>query len=235
MSSNDPPMKPPTATAAAASSIDQLTMSYLRGEISFQDYETMIENQHFLAIAASTQQQPRSMIVLSTVELPSTSIDLATASTEDAPGAGSDLDRFFSLKDILGEYDLKSLSRRYGLDLRHRLDDDDEDELDGEPSEPEYDIPSTSGSSKPALKSSLSKRATRVDVDDDDTTLSQWNDFDIETLNFDKFIQDHQTEGKSTKTPPKSNKRKRASDSATKDTGVTATSDPSELRAKRRV
>ena len=36
-----------TSSSTQSNSIDKLTISYLKGEISFQQYENQLENQHF--------------------------------------------------------------------------------------------------------------------------------------------------------------------------------------------
>lgn len=231
MSSNE---NQPT-TRLAASSIDQLTLSYLRGEISFQEYETMIENQHLMAIASanlSQHQHPSSSgivaergphIVSSTIELTTSGGEAMETTETSASTSAPDLDRFFSLEGI--------------------LDDEDEEEEEDDEDETDYDVIR-------AKKSSASKSASREDVGsmmviNDDTTMSQWNDFDIETLNFDKFIKDHQTENSKAAVSPtkasKSNKRKRDG-SEVREGGLIGASgssarmeDPNELRAKRRV
>lgn len=209
----------------SASSIDQLTLSYLKGEITFQEYETLIENQHFLSITNSTggHLSDQSHIVSSTIELASNYEDVIAedeSEVMDNVASGSNksgglLDRFFSLKDILD-------------DEENDDDDDEEDEDDNDTDRP------------------MSELTT------DDTTMSQWNDFDIETLNFDKFIKDHQTDkqkqqlartsGINTKEKSgpssscMSSKRKRGHDDD-REGGTSATQgeDPNELRAKRRV
>lgn len=178
------------------SSIDQLTLSYLRGDISFQEYETMIENQHLLAIAHSANSASTvsglSSIGNDQSYLVSNIVELTTEPDSRAPNAI--LDRFFSLRDI--------------------LDDEDDNQVD-----------------------ELTKDAASVDQITMSGDESHWNDFDIETLNFDKFIKDHQLSKDDKEVKQKSSKRKRDFDQSN-ETGAASSSvrseDPNELKAKRR-
>lgn len=210
-----------THRLTTASSIDQLTLSYLRGEITFQDYETMIENQHFLAIAASASSSITNATTSSSSSLTihhdhphivSSTIELATTNSSNAQAASSAAlnDRFFSLRDIFDD-----------------ADDDDQDVSNAD--ESDFDRSS---------RNVTSRDDVMMMIGGEDTTMSQWNDFDIETLNFDKFIKDHQTSDKTT--PTKSNKRKRGMDASSDGAGIGATSstrldDPTEIKAKKRV
>lgn len=231
-----PPLRPVISTAA---SIDQLTLSYLRGEITFQEYETMIENQHFLAIAASTSSSSitnasssssaghdrhhNPLIVSSTIEL------TTSGGTNGANGGVSSSssatnfhhDRFFSLKDIIDD-----------ADDNNNQDEDDYEELG--------DIDHESSARRDTDASTSRRDDMLMMMNEDTTTMSQWNDFDIETLNFDKFIKDHQTDNKEGATSKnKSNKRKRGSSDVATNVGLPTSAsrldDPSELKAKRRV
>lgn len=70
-------------------------------------------------------------------------------------------------------------------------------------------------------------------IDNLDET-SNWNDFDIETLNFDKFIKDHQQT--QTSEPSTSNFQKKSQKAMNLNKRkLDQDIDPSELKAKRRV
>ena len=208
-------------SALSASSIDQLTLSYLKGEISFQEYETLIENQHFLAITnnSASQLNDQSSLVSSTIELASNDAIAEEdegrdkARTTPTTASVSLLDRFFSLKNILDE-------------------EEEEENDEGE----EDDEVEDSGN-----------------LTADESTTNQWNDFDIETLNFDNFIKDHQTSDKQqagisgvgagarenkARSSNERNKRKKGQEDTGEGAdggGGTQGDDQNELKAKRRV
>ncbi|RNA00852.1 general transcription factor 3C polypeptide 3 [Brachionus plicatilis] len=156
---------PTSRPVPISTSIDALTISYLKGEITFQEYENLIENQHFkneLMLNHSNLLDPVATVEVTTTE--------ATTSTQ-----------------------------------------------------------AQSPTKKPKKKNNDSSNIEDFIEDFDDT--SQWNDFDLETLNFDKFLKDHQItglkggEGENNGEPGKKSIAKRKKDDA---------EDPSELRAKRR-
>lgn len=160
---------PTSRPVPISTSIDTLTISYLKGEITFQEYENLIENQHFkneLLLNNSNLLDPISTVEVSTTaSIPSTSAQ--TVSPTKNPKKKNN--EFFSenIEDFMEDFD--------------------------------------------------------------DT--SQWNDFDIETLNFDKFLKDHQiTSIKSGENESNSELTKKSFVKRRKDEAE----DPLELRAKRR-
>ena len=206
-----------TLTPVTLNSIDTLTISYLKGEITFQQYESMIENQHFqnelVLNQLNTSQMdrvlftPDSTQVINTIELYSfdpsaaensfslNSNDAKTGRKSSSPtknGAKRNDDeslpqtskgsptkkikkknRFWNIKNILS--DSEPLSSETQKELGDVVDEDGSDEKISS-SENDQDDDDDDSDSK---------------IDDFDET-SNWNDFDIETLNFDKFIKDHQ-------------------------------------------
>lgn len=83
------------------------------------------------------------------------------------------------------------------------------------------------------------KESTNTDTNDEDVEdgledeANNWNDFDIETLNFDKFIKDHQ-QGSSEDEEKKKQTEKSAKQSNLSKRKLDSETD-SELKAKRRV
>lgn len=182
---------PNTAGVLTSTSIDNLTLSYLRGEITFQQYEALIENQHFRNELALSQDQSR--LIGNVVEV-GESEDVQPPVGKKVPGEKKIKDRFLNFKSIV-EADANAAGKD---EVEAEVDEEDEEDF----------------------------------IDNYDDT-SQWNDFDIETLNFDKFIKDHQVKETSTSATMKedekastSSKRKRADEKQT--------DDPMELKAKRR-
>lgn len=185
-------------TSLGLNSIDQLTISYLKGEISFQQYETMIENQHFRNELMLNRLNSIQMdaLIFDHIELnPQGNLIEPTDSSNSASTSGKSLknrdrsnslsptkrkstddfnpkkkDKYLSLKSIIA--DDPELSN---LDINFEDDDEDDDDENGE----------NRGNNNEKLS-----KSSRIMDDFDDN--SNWNDFDIETLNFDKFIKDHQ-------------------------------------------
>jgi hypothetical protein len=209
-----------TLTPVTLNSIDSLTISYLKGEISFQQYESMIENQHFqnelMLNQLNAVQMDRLLFTAENVQIDNTVELNAFDPLSDNPFSFSNQetttkqklskkrtktgnnidsnnessqssspikkpklkDRFLNMKDIMNDKDL------LGDDFEAEIENEDssnenEAENEGEDEDDEYEDEDEDD-----------------DMIDDIDETSNWNDFDIETLNFDKFIKDHQISNK---------------------------------------
>ena len=221
-----------------ANSIDKLTISYLKGEISFQQYENLIENQHFQADLVRSRLNETNTLPTEIVTTPTKTSPNKRKHTSNSTSSNDEKktklkDRFLNLKEILGE------------DIILNDDDDEDEDADENYDENENEEDSTqreetntSDLESHSKDQRQLKKANKLMEEFIDET-SNWTDFDIETLNFDKFIKDHQTSFSSpTKNSKSSNsKRKRGDDeqnnSQTQSPGGT-TNDLGELKAKRR-
>ncbi len=140
-------------------------------------------------------------------------------------------DRFYNLKSILNTNEDTS-----------ELEDDDVDDDDDDAAVLKFLNQINGNQEEPEKNPNKVAKAVGENLEEDDECIndfdeaSNWNDFDIETLNFDKFIKDHQpkntneiTQEKQSKTTENTKqnnlvKRKR-------DLNI----DDNELKAKRRV
>jgi tetratricopeptide (TPR) repeat protein len=224
-----------TSSSTQSNSIDKLTISYLKGEISFQQYENQLENQHFqVDLVRSRLNETNTLPTVVVTTTPDKSspnkrkrLSNSTSSNDDKKSKIKD--RFLNLKDILGE------------DIIINEDDDEEDDVENEGDEESMqgDDANLSEFEANSKDQRQQKRATKLMEEFIDET-SNWTDFDIETLNFDKFIKDHQTSFSSPTKGSKfgNSKRKRGDDEQnsggqTQSPGGTQ-NDLGELKAKRR-
>ena len=231
---------------APSNSIDTLTIAYLKGEITFQQYETQIENLHLQNeyTIARTSADSSQFEIINTIELgemsnsnetnrvfsalmpyqlsraPSTSSSRSTSPTKK-PKTKSLTDRFLSLKSIIGDDEMFEDNEE---------DEDDEDELSSGTSDEQKE---RSINKEKAKKKSQSEMD--VDLIDQLDDASNWTDFDIETLNFDKFIKDHQTRLAESPSLAKNSKSNELSGNKRKrDDKDKEATDPAELKTKRR-
>ena len=130
-------------------------------------------------------------------------------------------DRFLNLKNIIGEDIL----------IDEEDEDDDDDEYDNEDG--------SEGDDTDSPEENKTQGASVSDLLVDET--SNWTDFDIETLNFDKFIKDHQriNAGEPQSPSPSKNARLKSpssggSQASKRKKEEAASADPGELKAKRR-
>jgi hypothetical protein len=209
-----------TLTPVTLNSIDSLTISFLKNEISFEQYESMIENQHFqnepMLNQLNTEQMGRLLFTAENPQVGAT-IELNTYdaladnpfsfsgqennsqvkpkankkrakseinidSNNESSQSSSPIkkpklkDRFLNIKDIMNDKDMLDDDEfEKEIQVEDISDEDDDEEEEDEDEDDDDDDEDR--------------------IEDFDET-SNWNDFDIETLNFDKFIKDHQVSNK---------------------------------------
>ena len=135
---NVPASTSSTSTSSSLYSIDKLTISYLKGEMSFQQYESLLENQHLQADTVRCRLNETNVASAATLS----NSGEKSPSSGGGGGGGGDADgskrkrssnssssssastlvkdRFLNLKNSLGE------------DIQVIRDDDDEDDDDDE-------------------------------------------------------------------------------------------------------
>ena len=279
--------------------LDSVTRSYINGEITFQQYETIVEDYHIqngiiaaasslgnkLEANSSSASTSAPVYLTSEVEILNQSLqseynissscsDLSTLtpfsytnssrrkerkrtssnnsmiklSRKTTPakkiktGEKKIKDRFLSMKNII-----KDTDNLEDQDIDDDYDEDDEFNYDNDNIDDQTNL-ETNIDKNEKDKDDNEEEDDEENEDSDDSEDSEddefddarkWQDFDIETLNFDKFIKDHQTSSnkddnlketfdnnkkKDINQHEQSSKRKSGKDSV----------DPVELKAKRR-
>ena len=197
-------------------SMDPATVSYLKGQISFQDYQTMLENQKILDSNKSTKNgydievhdQNKNSQFNDFV------YDICEASEGDGPidlallkpftkyssqsGSCSSSVKSYSKKNIYQKADgTKKFKDRF-LNFKNLIFSSAEDTDNPDDERTVYkgkNSANNMGGIEGEYETEINEDGEYEDDDDDIDNLdetSNWNDFDIETLNFDKFIKDHQ-------------------------------------------
>jgi hypothetical protein len=248
-----------TLTPVNLNSIDTLTISYLKGEITFQQYESLIENQHFqqelmlnqlnaaqmdkLLFTASNNGQIGAEIELSTFDSSLTENPFGfPANTDVAKQSKKKSDKKRAAENNNNDSSQSSspvkkpkvkdrfLNIKNIMNDKDLLADDEEDEFDIEDEDNEI---SDEDDDDEEEEDDDDEEAAVQDFDE----TSNWNDFDIETLNFDKFIKDNQitcnASGDSNR-EASANNRSQSGFNKRKNKDDNS-SDPVELKAKRRV
>jgi tetratricopeptide (TPR) repeat protein len=246
--SNIPFTTAATSSSTQSNSIDKLTISYLKGEMSFQQYENLIENQHLQVDLVrsrlnETNSLPTEVVTTNTPtnkNSPSKRKHSTNSLSSNDEKRSKIKDRFLNLKDILGE-DIIINDDEEDDDDDDEDDEDDDENNDDEEESTQGDDTNMSDNSK--QKNQIRQKKTNKLMEEFIDETSNWTDFDIETLNFDKFIKDHQTsfssptKGSSNKIG--NNKRKRGGDdeqnsAQSQSPGGTTSDLMGELKAKRR-
>jgi hypothetical protein len=268
--------------------LDSVTRSYINGEITFQQYEALVEDYHIQngIIAAATSLSNKldantSSVSASAPIYISSEVEILNQSSEhNISSSCSDLstltpfsytsskrkerkrtssnnslskqthqtspakkikssekkikDRFLSMKNIIKDTD--------NVEDNDLYDDfeDDEFDYDNDNIDDESQIEKNNKNDTEDDDADEENDEDDDDSDDEFDDAGKWQDFDIETLNFDKFIKDHQTssnkDGNNQKDSYGNNNKK-------KDLNQMQTSkrkldkdvvDPMELKAKRR-
>ncbi len=180
--------------------IDPTTFSYLRGQISFQDYESLLETQKILSvnepvsdteIIHTTVSASNSLSLLQTYtagisrQHSSHSSSSATSSVRS-----QSVNKIYKQKAVTDDCVKPKFKDRF-LNLKNIFSsNEDTDGTEDEDNERRAKASSQDG------EEASSNEEDEDCIENFDET-SNWNDFDIETLNFDKFIKDHQQTSKS--------------------------------------
>jgi hypothetical protein len=236
--------------------LDSVTRSYINGEITFQQYEALVEDYHIqsgiIAAASSLSNKLDSnyssastsapIYISSEVEILNQSLqgdfnissscsDLSTLTPFSYTSSSKRKERKrTSSNNSLNKYSQqtpvkkkiktgeKKIKDRF-LSMKNIIKDNDnleEYDLDDDYEDDEFDFDNDNIDDENQLeKNNNNKNEVNDDNDDDDEDdnddddeendedsddefddARKWQDFDIETLNFDKFIKDHQTSNK---------------------------------------
>lgn len=204
---------------------DSVTLSYLKGQITFQEYQSLLENQKLtndsnVAFNGVIEEELETLqIVEGTSASFSTSgliplgqrkrTNSSSSNTNTASKKiNSSIDRFLNLQNIMSS---------------------NEDE--------ESDDENTNKNT-----GNLTNNSDNLDLFDDST--SNWNDFDIETLNFDNFIKSNKSSETTESTPATSSKQTKKKENSEQSTQSGAQKrkrddldqkDLIEIKSKRRV
>ena len=192
------------------------TLLFLQGQISFQDYQNYVENQQFQNELLNQHE----LITSNVVEISADGGSSEASNSLVAPRT-SGHKRQKSVSESSGSMAAKKKAKASGEDIETLIEMETKAVMDDD-SDDDY----------------------QVDEENDEAT--RWKDFDIETLNFDKFISDYSarsTSGDSAdengKSSPSKSKSKQPSVPMTSGFGKRKkgdnNADPSELRTKRRV
>lgn len=144
---------------------NSITLSYVSGQITFQEYETLLEN----------RKHENEIIPFNTiVEIDTTQTEGTSSSFETAlkPLTNRKRNSSSSSSTATNNKRVGSSTMDRFLNLQNIISSNEDEETD----EDEENNKSTSNQNN----------AENLDIYDDNTT--NWNDFDIETLNFDNFI-----------------------------------------------
>ena len=185
-----------TRSETSTQPIDPTTFSYLRGQISFQDYESLLETQkilnepsdteliHTTVSASNSLSQLKTFTAGISRQHSSHSSSSATSSVRSQSG-----NKIYKQKAATGDGVKPKFKDRF-LNLKNILSSNED--TDG--TEDEDNVRARASSQDGEEASSNEEDEDCIENFDE---TSNWNDFDIETLNFDKFIKDHQQSSKS--------------------------------------
>ena len=163
---------------------DLSTIAYLKGDISFQEYESILENSK-----CANELKKGAIPITDCVEIdcesgqssPTKNYNYVYDINEkysDMPSINLSLLKPFSNRKHSSASTSTCSSRSYSKNKSPKKISNLNIEIDKEVSAKDDTDAEKSGGDE-------------ADIDNFDDT-SNWNDFDIETLNFDKFIKDHQ-------------------------------------------
>ncbi len=150
---------------------DSVTLSYLKGQISFQEYEILIENQKHANEISSVPFNTAEELDQSSIEGTSSSFDPILNGLKPLGNRKRNENSNSSSSSNSNNKILSTSIDRY-LNLSNIISNDDEEGTEEEEDDDE--------------NSSKKIHENNFDAYDDNT--KDWEHFDIETLNFDNFI-----------------------------------------------
>ena len=221
--------------------IDPTTISYLKGQISFQDYESLLETHKILSVSEPSTQSAYAEVVhtsdqtavanFSQLKTYNATINREHSSHSSSSAASSN--KSYSINKIYQqkptEEGAKQKFKDRFLNLKNILSSNE----DTDETEDEENCRARTSNDQRYTEEATSNEEDEDCIENFDET-SNWNDFDIETLNFDKFIKDHQKSGKTDDEDKKKSSKTSGSVSNLNKRKLDA-EESNELKAKRRV
>jgi len=230
--------------------IDPIAITYLKGNISFQDYESLIETHRILSNSDLSTQTVCTEVVqtsdqnavpsFSQLKTHTSSINRQHSSHSSSSGTSSvksySINKIFQQK--LKDDGVKQKFKDRFLNLKNILSSNEDTDETGD-----EDICRAKTSNDQQDTEETTSNDEEEDCIENLDETSNWNDFDIETLNFDKFIKDHRQSSNSN--DEYENKKSSKTKGGSENSSLKQTSnlnkrkldaeDSNEMKAKRRV